>query len=86
MLFIFFCKPVDVIKEISLRASCFDGGIATSGFLARASAFSSPIIPAWDLVLWKRMGDGDWWIALTMDWRTSPKCGGGGGLGVRAAF
>ena len=24
---IFFCKPVDVVEGISLRASCFDGGI-----------------------------------------------------------
>ena len=27
MFFIFFCKPVDVVEGISLRASCFDGGI-----------------------------------------------------------
>jgi hypothetical protein len=25
--FIFFCKPIDVTERISLRASCFDGGI-----------------------------------------------------------
>jgi hypothetical protein len=28
MLFVLFCKPVDVIEGISLRASCFDGGIS----------------------------------------------------------
>ena len=42
-------------------------------FLARASACSLPIIPAWDFTLKKWiMGDGDWRIALAMDWRTSP--------------
>jgi hypothetical protein len=25
--FMFFCKPVDVVEGISLRASCFDGGM-----------------------------------------------------------
>jgi len=25
--FIFFCKPVDVVERISLRACCFDGGV-----------------------------------------------------------
>jgi len=29
-------------------------------------------MPAWDLTLWKRMSDDDWWIALAMYWRTSP--------------
>ena len=29
-------------------------------FLARASACSLPIIPAWDFTLKKWMGDGDW--------------------------
>jgi hypothetical protein len=28
-------------------------------FVARASANSLPIIPAWDLTLWNWMGDGD---------------------------
>jgi len=32
-------------------------------FLARASACSLPVIPAWDLNLKKWMGDGDWRIA-----------------------
>ena len=41
-------------------------------FLARASAYLLPIIPAWDFTLKKWMGDGDWRIALAMDWRTSP--------------
>ena len=41
-------------------------------FLARASACSLPIIPAWDFTLKKWMGDGDWRIALAMDRRTSP--------------
>ena len=36
-------------------------------FLARASASSLPIIPAWDFTLKKQMGDGDWRIALAMD-------------------
>jgi len=31
------------------------------------------------------MGDGDWWIAQAIDGWTSG-CGGGGGLGKRAAF
>jgi hypothetical protein len=36
-------------------------------FLARTSACSLPIIPAWDFTLKKWMGDGDWRIALAMD-------------------
>jgi hypothetical protein len=36
-------------------------------FLARASAWSLLIIPAWDFTLKKWMGDGDWQIALAMD-------------------
>jgi hypothetical protein len=32
-------------------------------FLARASVCSLPIIPAWDFILKKWMGDGDRWIA-----------------------
>ena len=36
-------------------------------FLARASACSLLIIPAWDYILKKWMGDGDWRIALAMD-------------------
>jgi len=37
-------------------------------FLARASACSLSIIPAWDFTLKKQwMGDGDWRIALAMD-------------------
>jgi len=36
-------------------------------FLARASACSLPIILAWDFTLKKRIGDGDWRIALAMD-------------------
>jgi len=40
--------------------------------LARASACSLPIIPAWDFTLKKWMGDGDRQIALAMDRRTSP--------------
>jgi hypothetical protein len=27
VLYVFFCKAVDVVEGISLRASCFDGGI-----------------------------------------------------------
>jgi len=36
-------------------------------FSARASAFSLPIILAWDFTLKKWIGDGDWQIALAMD-------------------
>jgi len=36
-------------------------------FLARASACSLPIVPAWDCTLKKWMGDGDLRIALAMD-------------------
>ena len=25
--YVFFCKPVDVVEGISLRACCFDGGV-----------------------------------------------------------
>ena len=69
--YVFFCKPVDVAEGISLRACCFDGGVCKvgvgGGFLARASACSLPIIPAWDFTLKKWIGDGDWRIALAMD-------------------
>ena len=41
-------------------------------FLARVSAYLLPIIPVWDLTLQNLMGDGAWWIAVVMDWRTSP--------------
>ena len=63
-----FCKPVDVVEGISLRACCFDGGVCYVGvvvadFLARTSVCSLPIIPAWDFTLKKWMGDGDWRIA-----------------------
>ena len=69
--YVFFCKPVNVVEGISLRACCFDGGVCKvgvgGGFLARASACSLPIIPAWDFTLKKWIGDGDWRIALAMD-------------------
>ena len=58
-------------------------------FLARASANSLPIIPAWDLTLWKC---GNEWAMMTggtlWQWIGGhlPGCGGGGGLGVRAFF
>jgi len=51
-------QPVIAIKWISLRASCcdryqqFQGRLCLALFyrkLARASAYSLPIIPAWDL-------------------------------------
>jgi hypothetical protein len=78
----FFCKPVDVVKWNTLRACCIDGGVCNVGV-------GGGIIPAWDFTLKKWMGDGDWRIALAMDWRTSPWMhvrGGDGDLGVRAAF
>jgi len=28
---VFFCKPVDVVEGISLRACCFDGGVCKVG-------------------------------------------------------
>ena len=70
--YVFFCKPVDVVEGIFLRACCFDGGVCIVGvgggcFLARTSTCSLPIIPAWDFTLKKWMGDGDWRIALAMD-------------------
>ena len=69
---VFFCKPGDVVEGISLRACYSDGGVCNvrvgvADFLARASACSLPIIPAWDFTLKKWMGDGDWRIALAMD-------------------
>jgi hypothetical protein len=61
--FVFFCKPVDVVGGIPLRASCFDEGIRN----VRVGCFSSKnisifvdygmkklslaIIPVWDLTL-----------------------------------
>ena len=79
MFFIFFCKPVGVVKRIPLRDSCFammevsaTSKLVVIDSLARASANSLPIIPAWDFTLRKSMGDGDWWIAVAMDWKTSP--------------
>ena len=29
--YVFFCKPVDVVEGISLRACCFDGGVCKVG-------------------------------------------------------
>jgi hypothetical protein len=29
--YVFFCKPVDVVEGISLRACCFDGGACNVG-------------------------------------------------------
>ena len=29
--FVFFCKPVDVVEGISLRACCSDGGVSNVG-------------------------------------------------------
>jgi len=29
--YVFFCKPVDVVEGISLRACCSDGGVCTVG-------------------------------------------------------
>jgi len=70
--YVIFCKPVDVVEGISLKACCSDGdvsnvGVVVADFLARASACSLPIIPAWDFTLKNWMGDGDWRIALAMD-------------------
>ena len=28
--YVFFCKPVDVVEGISLRACCFDGGVCNN--------------------------------------------------------
>ena len=58
MFYIFLFKPVDVVEGIPLRASYFDGGIRNvrvvcDWLLARATAYALPIIPAWDLTLWK---------------------------------
>jgi len=36
-------------------------------FVAKTSACSLSIIPAWDFTLRKLIGDGDWRIALAMD-------------------
>ena len=52
-----------VLMEVSARSEK-----VVADFLARASACSLvPIIPAWDFTLKKKMGDGDWQIALAMD-------------------
>ena len=29
--YVFFCKPVDVVERISLRACCSDGGVCNVG-------------------------------------------------------
>jgi hypothetical protein len=29
--YVFFCKPVDVVERISLRACCSDGGVSDVG-------------------------------------------------------
>jgi len=56
MFSIFFCKPVDVVKGFPSGPADLMKVSATSGqvvnkFLARASAHSSPIMSAWDLIL-----------------------------------
>jgi len=44
-------------------------------FLARASACSLPILPAWDFTLKKWMGDGDWrWSPWMWSRRVSSNC------------
>ena len=70
--YVIFCKPVDVVEGISLKACCSDGdvsnvGVVVADFLARASACSLPITLAWGFSLKKWMGDGDWRIASAAD-------------------
>jgi hypothetical protein len=31
LIFYFFCKPVDVVEGVSLRACCSDGGVCNVG-------------------------------------------------------
>ena len=74
---IFFCKPVDVVEGISLRACCSDGGVSNVG-IGGGWLFSKGVgmfitnNTSMGLYFEKWMGDGDWRIALAMDWRTSP--------------
>ena len=79
MFFIIFCKPVHTVKMFSSGPAVLMEVSAIRNFRVGCDCFSSKsvslfiaIIPVWDLTLWKWVGDGDWWIALAMDWRTSP--------------
>jgi len=60
------CGPAVLMKVSAMSWN------VVADFFARASAYSFPMIPAWDLSLKKWMGDGDWQTASAMDWRTSP--------------
>ena len=89
--FIFICKPVDVVEGISLRASCFDGGIrnvrvgcdwfsskSVSIFIAYNTCVGYDCENKWALVTGGLLWQ---WIGGHL-----PGCGGDGSSDVRAAF
>jgi len=41
--YVFFCKPVDVVEGIPLRACCFDGGVCNVGVGGGGLLFSKDI-------------------------------------------
>jgi hypothetical protein len=98
MFFVFFCKPLNDVKGISPRASCFDGGISNNrvgiDYLSSKSVsvfIAHNIFPAWDIPAWDLLCGNEWTMViggLLWQWIGGhlPGCGGGGGLGVRAAF
>ena len=70
--YVFFCKPMDVVEGIHsgpavLMEVSAKSESVVADFLARSSACSLPIIPAWDFTMKKWIGDGDWRITLAMD-------------------
>ena len=73
---VFFCKPVNVVEGISLRACCSDGGVSDigggGGWLSSKGVMFITNNTGMDFTLKKWMGNGDWQIALATDWRTSP--------------
>ena len=64
--YVFFCKPVDVLEGIPLRASCFDGGVCNVGvgggwlFSKDVSMF---ITDNAGMGLYFEEVDGQWWLA-----------------------
>ena len=75
--YVFFCKPVDVVEGIPLRACCSDGGacnVRVGGGWLCSENVGMFIIDYTGVGLYFEnwTGDGDCQIALAMDWRTSP--------------
>ena len=68
--FVFFCKPVDVVEGIFLRACCSDGGVSNVGVGGRrlfSKGVNMFITNNTGMGLYFEEVNGDWRIALAMD-------------------